>query len=213
MPRAILYLLLVLGAAGLVPLAIIARDRATPSPRPRVQIIPDMDKQPKFRPQRGNPLFADGRADRLPVPGTVARGEARADSLFYAGREHGAWAVKLPQPATPELLARGRERYRIYCSPCHGLSGYGDGMVAKRADRLQEGTWTPPASFHTDALRQRPVGQLFNVITRGVRNMPAYGPQIPPADRWAIVAYLRALQRSQAAGVQDVPETGKQALR
>jgi mono/diheme cytochrome c family protein len=213
MPRPLVYTLLVLATLGLVPLALLALDRATPSPRPRLQIVPDMDKQPKFRPQRANPLFADGRADRLPAPGTVARGEARTDSLLYAGREDGAWATRLPRPATPELLARGRERFGIYCAPCHGQSGYGDGMVAKRAERLQEGTWTPPASLHTDALRQRPVGQLFNVITNGVRNMPAYGPQIPAADRWAIVAYLRALQRSQAAGLQDVPENEKQALR
>ncbi|MHB8078315.1 MAG: c-type cytochrome [Candidatus Krumholzibacteriia bacterium] len=213
MPRPLVNALIVLFALGLVPLAIIARDRVTPSPRTRIQIIPDMDKQPKFRTQRANPFFADGRAMRLPPPDTVARGEARTDSLSYAGRENGAWATRFPQPVTPAVMARGRERFRIYCSPCHGLAGYGDGLVAQRADRLQEGTWTPPASFHTDELRQRAVGRLFDTITNGVRSMPSYGAQIPPADRWAIVAYVRALQRSQHAGVADVPPAEQPALR
>jgi mono/diheme cytochrome c family protein len=213
MPRVIVNVLIVLFVLGLVPLAIIARDRASPSPKPRIQIIPDMDNQPKFKAQKANPLFADGRAMRLPPADTVARGEARTDSLLYAGRESGAWATRFPQPVTPALVARGQERFRIFCAPCHGLSGYGDGLVAKRADRLQEGTWTPPASFHTDLVRQRPAGQLFNTITNGVRNMPSYGAQIPPADRWAIVAYVRALQRSQNAGVADVPPAEQPALR
>lgn len=213
MPRLIVNALIVLFVLGLVPLAMIARDRATPSPRPRIQIIPDMDKQPKFKTQRANPLFADGRDMRLPPTGTVARGDARTDSLLYAGRENGAWATRFPQPVTPFFMAHGQERYRIYCSPCHGLSGYGDGMVAKRADQLQEGTWTPPSSYHTDLIRQMTVGQLFNTITHGVRSMPAYGAQIPPEDRWAIVAYVRALQRSQHAGVADVPPAEQPALR
>jgi mono/diheme cytochrome c family protein len=213
MPRVIINVLIVLAVLGLVPLAIIARDRASPSSKPRLQIIPDMDNQPKFKAQKANPLFADGRAMRLPPAGTVARGEARTDSLLYAGRENGAWATRFPQLVTPDLLARGQERFRIFCAPCHGLSGYGDGLVAKRADRLQEGTWTPPASFHTDLVRQRPAGHLFNTITNGVRNMPSYGAQIPPEDRWAIVAYVRALQRSQNAGVADVPPAEQPALR
>ena len=111
------------------------------------------------------------------------------------------------------LLQRGHERYDVYCSPCHGLAGFGDGMVAKRADELQEGTWTPPASFHTALVRERSVGQLFNTISNGVRNMPAYGPQIPIQDRWAIVAYVRALQRSQNATVDDVPPDIRAQLR
>jgi mono/diheme cytochrome c family protein len=101
----------------------------------------------------------------------------------------------------------------IYCSPCHGLAGYGDGMVAKRAEELQEGTWTPPSSMHSDLIRVRPAGQLFNTITNGIRNMPAYGQQISVEDRWAIVAYVRALQRSQAATVEDVPRDLRTSLR
>ncbi len=213
MPRVIVNVLIVLFVLGLVPLAMIARDRASPSSRPRVQIIPDLDNQPKFKAQKANPLFADGRAMRLPPADTVARGESRADSLLYAGRENGAWATRSPQLVTPALLTRGQERFRVFCAPCHGLSGYGDGLVARRADRLQEGTWTPPASFHTDVVRQLPAGQLFSTITNGVRSMPSYGAQIPPEDRWAIVAYVRALQRSQNAGVADVPPAEQPALR
>jgi mono/diheme cytochrome c family protein len=95
---------------------------------------------------------------------------------------------------TESLVRRGQNRFDIFCAPCHGLDGYGDGPVAKRADALQEGTWVPPSSYHTDLVRQRPVGFIFNTITHGIRNMPAYGPQIPVADRWAIVSYVRELR-------------------
>ena len=115
------------------------------------------------------------------------------------------WIEAIPVPVTLQLMERGRDRFDIFCSPCHGLAGGGDGMTAKRAEELQEGTWTPPASFHTELIRGRPVGHLFNTISNGIRNMPAYGPQIPVTDRWAIVAYVRALQRSQWASVDDVP--------
>jgi mono/diheme cytochrome c family protein len=111
------------------------------------------------------------------------------------------------------LMRRGQERWEVFCTPCHGSAGYGDGPVARRADRLQEGTWTPPSSLHTDLVRSRPAGYLFNTVTNGVRNMPAYGSQIPVHDRWAIVAYMRALQRSQNATVADVPVELRQQLR
>jgi mono/diheme cytochrome c family protein len=114
---------------------------------------------------------------------------------------------------TSELMRRGRERYDVFCSPCHGLAGYGDGPVSKRAESLQEGTWTPPASFHTDLVRGRPAGHLYNSIANGIRNMPAYGAQIPVDDRWAIVAYIRALQRSQYSNVEDVPAELRASLR
>jgi mono/diheme cytochrome c family protein len=111
------------------------------------------------------------------------------------------------------MLLRGQERFNIYCSPCHGLTGAGDGLVSRRADALQEGTWVPPLTFHGDQVRGRPVGHLFNTITHGIRNMPAYGAQIPAEDRWAIVAYVRALQRSQNATVADVPPDLRAGLR
>jgi len=212
MPRVVVYGLIILFALGLIPLALIAKDRVSPSTRPRLQIIPDMDSQPKFKTQKANSLFADGRAMRPPVPGTIARGERRDDELFDRGRHDGEWATVFPAPVTPDLLARGRERYGIFCAPCHGLSGHGDGMVARRAERLQEGTWTAPSSLHAEAVRARPVGEIFDTITGGIRTMPAHGSQIPPGDRWAIVAYVRALQRSQAASLADVPPQERATL-
>ena len=119
----------------------------------------------------------------------------------------------MPISVTMQLMERGRERFDVFCAPCHGLAGAGDGMVAKRAEELQEGTWTPPASFHSELVRGRTDGHLFNTITNGIRNMPAYAPQIPVEDRWAIVAYVRALQRSQGAPLEDVPADVRAQLR
>lgn len=212
-PRWLTYALVLLGAVSLVPFALIARSRATTSTRPRIQVLRDMGKQPKFKTQTGNPLFADGRAMRPPVPGTVARGELEEHSTLWSGRAGGDWVTAFPVPVTERLMQRGQERYDIFCAPCHGLAGYGDGPVSKRADALQEGTWTPPSSYHTALVRGRPVGHLFNTITYGIRNMPEYGSQIPVEDRWAIVLYVRALQRSQDAGVGDVPPELRRQLR
>jgi cytochrome c5 len=184
----------------------------TRSETPRIQIVPDMDDQPKFKAQQANPFFADGRAMRSPIPGTVARGELRDDDHYYRGLVGGELASEFPMRLTPAILQRGRERYEIFCQPCHGLSGKGDGVVAQRADRLQEGTWTPPSSFHTDLVRSRPAGHIFNTITHGIRNMPPYGSQISVRDRWAIVAYVRALQRSQHAALRDASPEGQASL-
>ena len=213
MPRWLAYAGILLVALALVPLALIARARARTSELPRVQPIRDMARQPKLKTQSANPLFADGRAMRPEVPGTVAWGQLHEDSAFWTGRSADGWVTAFPVPVTERLMRRGQERYDIYCSPCHGLAGYGDGPVAKRADALQEGTWTPPSSYHTDLVRSRPVGHIFNTITNGIRNMPAYAAQIPAADRWAIVAYVRALQRSQDARVGDVPAELQRQLR
>jgi mono/diheme cytochrome c family protein len=110
-------------------------------------------------------------------------------------------------------MKRGQQRYNIYCAPCHGLAGEGDGLVAKRAQELQQGTWAfPPTSLHSEAVRPQPVGQLFNTITNGVRKMPAYGAQISVQDRWAIVLYVRALQRTQNARPEDVPPETLKAM-
>lgn len=205
LPRWIKSILAVLAVLALLPFACIWKARNTLSPEPRIHIIQDMDNQAKYKPQRANPLFADGRADRQPVPGTVARGQLRSDEELNRGIVDGQWAATIPIPLTETFLKRGQQRFDVYCSPCHGLSGYGDGPVAKRADRLQEGTWVPPLSFHSDPVRARPDGHIFNTITNGIRTMPAYGSQIPVEDRWAIVAYVRALERSQRAQIVDVP--------
>lgn len=196
-----------------IPLAVIAKNRAAKQETPRAQFIPDMDQQPKFKAQQANPLFADGRAMRPEVPGTVARGELAEDDALHRGKENGEWVREIPVPVTERLMKRGRERYDIFCAPCHGLGGDGDGIVSVRADALQEGTWIPPLSYHSGQLRERPAGHLFNTITNGIRSMPAHGPQIPVDDRWAIVAYLRALQRSRNATIDDVPPDMRGRLR
>jgi mono/diheme cytochrome c family protein len=203
----------ILVVLSLVPLALIARRRAVRTPQTRLQIIPDMDQQPKFMPQSGNPLFADGRAMRPPVVGAVARGEAGLDTLLHRGQSGGRWITTFPVPLTEESLRRGQQRFNIYCTPCHGLAGRGDGIVHVRADRLREGTWVPPADLTSELVAGRPVGHLYNTISNGIREMPGYGAQIPEPDRWCIVAYLRALQRSQHATADDVPPELRPALR
>jgi len=213
LPRWLLYTVAILVVLSWVPLALIMRARVTTSPLPRIHIVPDMDNQPKYKAQSRNPMFADRRAMRPPVVGAVARGMTLGNPALTSGKVGENWVEIIPVEVDRGLLQHGRERYDVYCSPCHGLAGFGDGMVAKRADELLEGTWTPPTSFHTDLLRGRPAGHLFNTISNGIRNMPAYGPQIPVEDRWAIVAYVRALQRSQNATVDDVPPDIRAQLR
>jgi mono/diheme cytochrome c family protein len=205
--------ILILASLALLPLALVARARGSKSTSPPVHLVQDMDNQPKFKAQAANPLFADGRAMRPPVAGTVARGEVEADERFYRGRVDGQWVTTFPMAVTLETMQRGQQRFSIYCSVCHGLDGEGNGIVNLRAQKLEEGTWVPPTSLSSQVVRDRAVGHLFNTITYGIRTMPAYGEQIPAADRWAIVAYLRALQRSQNAPVDDVPEDIRPSLR
>ncbi len=213
LPRWLLFTVVTLVVLSWVPLALIMRARVTTSSQPRIHIFPDMDNQPKYKTQSRNSLFADRRAMRPPVDGAVARGAVIGEQAYMTGREGEGWVVDIPMAVDEALIATGRQRYDIYCSPCHGLAGFGDGMVAKRADALQEGTWTPPTSFHTDLIRQREAGHVFNTIANGIRNMPAYGSQIPVEDRWAVVAYVRALQLSQNATTEDVPEDIRAQLR
>ncbi len=213
LPRWLLYIVAILVVLSWVPLALIMRARVTTSPQPRIHIVPDMDSQPKFKAQSRNMMFADRRAMRPPVAGSVARGSTLGNPALTTGKVGDVWVDVSPLQIDGGVLQRGRERYDIYCSPCHGLAGFGDGMVSKRADELLEGTWTPPTSLHSELLRERPDGHLFNTITNGIRNMPAYGSQVPVEDRWAIVAYVRALQRSQNATVDDVPPDIRAQLR
>ncbi len=213
LPRWIIYSIIVLVTLSWIPLALALRARTVRSAKPPFHVVADMDNQPSFRTQKRNMMFADRRAMRPQVSGTVALGQLAENDSLFRGKDGEDWVTAFPVPVDQVLLDRGRERFTIYCSPCHGHSGYGDGAVAKRADTLQEGTWTPPSSFHTDLIRSRPVGHIYNTITNGIRNMPAYGPQIPVKDRWAVVAYVRALQRSQNAGVDDVPSDLQASLR
>ena len=196
MPRFVRSVVWLLAALSLLPFACIYKARHTHSPLPRIHLIQGMDNQPRYKSQQVNPLFADTREARPPVAGTIARGKLAEDDALERGQSHGQFVEAFPVPVTMSLLTRGQDRFQIYCAPCHGLSGGGDGIVAVRADRLQEGTWVPPSSMHAASVLARPVGHLFNTITNGIRTMPSYGSQIPAADRWAIVAYVRALQLS-----------------
>jgi mono/diheme cytochrome c family protein len=218
--------ILVMGAVvSWLPLSIIAKSRFTTSDKPRIHIFQDMDQQPKYRPQATSTIFADGRAMREPVPGTVAFGDVQESGHYYRGYQRvetdqqGKFEVTyfkgFPEEVTVDenFIQRGHQRYEIYCTPCHGSDGYGQGTVHLRALELQQATWVPPTSMHTDVVRDREEGHLFNTITHGIRNMPSYGKQIPVKDRWAIVAYIRALQHSQNAPISDVPEDVKPTLR
>jgi mono/diheme cytochrome c family protein len=195
--------------ASWVPLVLFARARVSRSELPRVQLAQDMGVQPKFREQQTNELFLDGRADRPRVVGTVARGGLEEDDHFYrgytlqpggpGGKPQAKFFDDFPQQVKVDdaLLRRGRDRFTIYCTACHGDDGSGRGPVAVRAEEIQMPI--NAANFHTDAVRDRPNGHIFNTITNGIRNMPAYSAQIAVEDRWAIVAYVRALQLSQNA--------------
>jgi len=205
-PKGIIYVTLILVVAAILPVLFIVRARTVPSAKPAVHLIPDMDAQPRFDAQEANALFADGRSMRPILAGTIARGELHSDDALYRGKVGEEWVTEFPFPVTRELMIRGRERYDILCAPCHGLAGKGDGMVARRADELQEGSWTPPSSLHDELVRGRPVGHIYNTISQGIRNMPSYGSQTSVEDRWAIVAYVRALQRSQHASTADLPD-------
>lgn len=161
----------------------------------------DMHNQPKFIPLRSTEFFPDRRSAREPVPGTVARGELQEDVYFYTGKRGGVLGNELPFPAGQETLARvlerGQERFNIYCSPCHARLGDGNGMIVQRGFKR-------PPSFHEARLRNAPLGHFFSVISNGLGAMPDYAAQIQPADRWAIAAYIRALQLSQNASLDDV---------
>ncbi len=186
-----------------------------------------MEDQPKVVPYRASPLFDDSLGMRPLVPGTVAQTDPSGDALFYDGLEarplgeagvevaaveegrvapEAALATTFPFPVTAEVLARGRQRFDIYCSPCHGRLGDGQGMIVQRGLR-------PPPSYHTERLRDAPVGHFYNVVTNGYGAMVSYASRLAPADRWAIVAYVRALQLSQHASATDVPADTLAALR
>jgi Cytochrome C oxidase, cbb3-type, subunit III len=158
----------------------------------------DMHDQPRFKPLAKSDFYADLRSARTPVEGTVARGQLHEDSYLYTGKIGNNPGDYMPFPVTEEVLLRGRERFDIYCSPCHSRLGDGRGMIVQRGFRA-------PPSYHTERLRNAPLGYFFDVMTQGFGAMPEYASQIPARDRWAIVAYIRALQLSQHATSSDVP--------
>lgn len=173
----------------------------------------DMHDQPKYIPLRQSTFFNDGRSARMPVANTVARGNLRADEYYYTGKINGLAANQLPDrllkedfKSMAELLHRGQERYEVYCTPCHSRVGDGNGMIPQRAGNTGATSAFRPPSYHEDRLKQMPLGHFYDVMTNGFGVMLNYSAQIPPRDRWAIAAYIRALQLSQDAKITDVPE-------
>ncbi|WP_231734231.1 quinol:electron acceptor oxidoreductase subunit ActD [Calycomorphotria hydatis] len=244
---ALLLLLVVL----LIPPVMIARSRSTTWTTPRIHPVQDMDFQQSYKPQQANIFFADGRAARMQVEGTIARGELEEDATFYRGVKPGDetaesrqaegevqtvafnqaegnggaaaslppgepvgdWTDEIPIEVTEAVIQRGKQRYEIFCAPCHGVTGMGDGPVNTRAMSLRQTTWQPVPSLHTATTRNRANGYLYAAITGGVRKMPAYGEQIPVKDRWAIVLYVRALQKSRNATIDDIPAAEREKLQ
>ncbi len=157
-----------------------------------------MANQPKLNPLDASSFFANGSSAQTLVPDTVARGQTRDDPLLFTGKVNGQDSTQFPYPVTREMVLRGQQRFNVYCAPCHGETGQGNGMVVQRG-------YSPPPSFHQDRLRCAPVGHFFDVITNGFGAMPSYAPQVPVVDRWAIISYIRALQLSQDAPYDSVP--------
>ncbi|MDB6124984.1 MAG: ABC-type Fe3+ transport system protein [Pedosphaera sp.] len=158
----------------------------------------EMYSQPRSDPLEPSKFFKNGAASRPLVPGTVARGHLDADQAFYQGAIGTNFVEEFPMPVTRQVLERGRERYNIYCSVCHGAIGDGNGMIPQRG-------YPHPPSYHIDRLRQAPVGHYYDVITHGYGVMYSYASRVEPADRWAITAYIRALQLSQNSRLDDLP--------
>lgn len=165
----------------------------------------DMHDQPNYSALEESDFFGDSQASRPLVPGTVPHGRLNDDTLLYTGKVDGADAPMFPFPVDAAVMARGQERFNVYCSPCHGQTGMGDGMVVRRGYRR-------PPSLAEDRLREAPVGHFFDVITNGFGAMPDYAAQVKVNDRWAIAAYVRALQLSAHATVDDVPAASRPRL-
>lgn len=176
--------------------------RGTISEKPPIHPNMNMDQQPRKEAQEQNNFFEDGRSMRQPVEGTVARGFRKADLAYYEGIDaNGEWVAKAPVEFTQSFLYRGKERYEIYCTPCHGIAGSGQGIIMTG----QYG-YVPAPTFHQKRLREAPDGELYSAIFNGVRNMPSYAHQIKVEDRWAIVGYLRALQASQNISEDEITD-------
>ena len=172
-----------------------------------------MDFQPKYLPQQYSPLFEDTRDMRPPVAGTVAFDALLDHEHLLRGEVKGRPAKTFPVPVTLQMMKRGQERFGIFCATCHGLAGDGDGITSQLAFDREEPKWVRPLSLHNSSVIEQPVGQLFAAITNGIRTMPSYRVQIPVEDRWAILLYVRALQRSRNATMKDVLEERRKQLK
>jgi mono/diheme cytochrome c family protein len=183
----------------------IAGFRGTKTENRPIEIFPDMDHQAKVKPQKPSSFFGDGRGARMPIPGTISASVPIDQEYLMTGAIGNQWGDGIPVQVTPQLMMRGAERYAINCQVCHGASGAGNGIVTQYG-------LAGVANYHTDRFRQMPDGEIFNTITKGKGQMMGYGANIAPEDRWAIVAYIRALQRSQNATGTDVPEAERAKL-
>ena len=198
--------LLLLIASLILSLIAISGCSSSPARTPPVEVFADMDHQPKYQPQAASAFFADGRASRAPVPGTVARGHLKEDDAFYRGVVGEHYVGENPLSLDMEALRRGQERFNIYCSPCHDRAGTGRGIVAMKSAWLATDLTSEP-------VRQMADGELFSIITAGRRSMPGYRFQVREQDRWAVVGYVRALQRAALGGVEDVPPELRDGIR
>ncbi|CAN5801699.1 hypothetical protein BH11MYX3_BH11MYX3_02950 [soil metagenome] len=215
MPKWIVAFIVASTAFALIPFAIAAKARNSHSNQPHVHIFPDMDFQPKFKSDTAIDLFPDGRTNRGEITGTVARGSLNADDTFYRGLENGTWTTGFPKQLeiNDALVKRGQNRFNIYCTACHGYDGRGNGAVPQRV-AAGGGAWQARNLVEMGSVAvTMPNGQLFNTISNGFNTMMGYANQIPQADRWAIVLYIRALQRSQNATLEDVPPDQRGSIR
>ena len=200
-------------ALALLPPLWLAAYRFQRKTSPRIHVILDMAFQPKYLPQQYSPLFEDTRDMRPPVAGVVGADAPIGDARYFRGAVGGKPAETFPMPVTSAGMRRGQERFDIFCATCHGLAGDGDGITSHLAFAREEPKWVRPSSLHDAAIVAQPVGRLFQTISDGIRTMPSYASQIPVEDRWAIVLYVRALQRSQDAAMKDVPEPFQKHLK
>jgi mono/diheme cytochrome c family protein len=201
-----IFLVFILCAVAVVA---IAGKRGSLSRRPPIELFPDMNRQPKLRPQTPNEFFADSKSSRPPIPGTIALDDHYEDTPVNTGRVPGTtnFVQVLPVEVTAKLLARGQQRFNINCSPCHGAQGDGNGITKKI------GAMGVVANLHDKRIVELPDGEIFNTITYGKNLMGSYGANVTVEDRWAIIAYLRALQLSQLGTVDDVPEQMRGTLK
>jgi mono/diheme cytochrome c family protein len=202
------YFLLIFALCTVMVVAI-AGKRGSISRKPPIEVFPDMDRQPKLRPQTPNSFFGDGKSSRLQVAGTIAQGDHYEDTPVNTGKVAGTtnFVEVMPVAVNSRLLARGQQRFNINCSPCHGAQGDGNGITKKI------GAMAVVANLHDKRIVTMADGEVFNTITYGKGLMGAYGPNVTVEDRWAIVAYLRALQLSRLGNIDDVPEQVRATLK
>ena len=173
---------------------------------PGCELRQAMYDQPRYEALEASPFFEDGLSARAPIEGTIARGQLQLDDHYYRGTVNGEVATKMPIAVSRKVLERGKQRYDIFCAPCHDRTGTGNGMIVKR------GLKQPP-SYHEERLREAPIGYFFDVMTNGFGSMYSYASRIPVDDRWAIAAYVRALQYSQSASFDELPPEDKAQLQ